>query len=104
MSLGIKKGDKVFVTSGKDKGKSGKVLEVLKDKSRVIVEGLNLAKKHMRKRSEAEVGGIKELPMPLHISKVSLFCSSCSKPVRFGIKTLKDKNKIRICKKCQQEI
>jgi len=104
MSLGIKKGDKVIILSGKDSGKSGKVLEIFKDKSRVIVDGLNLSKKHMRKRSEAEVGGIKEIPMPLHLSKVSLFCSSCNKPVRFGIKILKDKNKIRICKKCQQEI
>lgn len=104
MSLGIKKGDKVFVISGKDSGKSGKVLEILKDKSKVIVEGLNLSKKHMRRRSEADVGGIKEVPMPLNISKVALFCSSCSKPVRFGIKTLKDKNKMRICKKCQQAI
>ena len=104
MSLGIKKGDKVIILSGKDSGKAGRVLEILKDKSKLIVEGLNLSKKHMKKRSEADVGGIKELPMPLHISKVALFCSSCSKPVRFGIKTLKDKNKIRICKKCQQEI
>ena len=104
MSLGIKKGDKVTIISGKDRGKSGKVLEILKDKSRVIVESLKLSKKHMRKRSEADVGGIKEFPMPLHVSKVALFCSSCSKPVRFGVKILKDKNKIRICKKCQQEI
>ncbi len=104
MSLGIKKGDKVIILSGKDSGKSGKILEILKDKSKVIVEGLNLSKKHMKKRSEADVGGIKEIPMPLNISKIALFCSSCSKPVRFGIKILKDKNKIRICKKCQQEI
>lgn len=104
MSLGIKKGDKVIVISGKDQGKSGKVLRVIKGKSRIIVEGLNLSKKHLRKRSESEPGGIKEIPMPLYASKVALFCSSCSKGVRFGIKTLKGKDKIRVCKKCNQEI
>lgn len=104
MSLAIKKGDKITILCGKDKGKSGKVIEVLKCDSRVVVEGLNLAKKHLRKRSESEPGGIKEIPMPLHISKVALVCASCSKPVRFGIKILKDKSKIRVCKKCQQEI
>ncbi|MFA5272100.1 MAG: 50S ribosomal protein L24 [Candidatus Omnitrophota bacterium] len=104
MSLAIKKGDKVTILSGKDKGKSGKVLEILKDDSRVLIEGLNLAKKHLRKRSESEPGGIKEIPMPMHLSKIALVCASCSKPVRFGIKILKDKSKIRVCKKCQQAI
>lgn len=104
MSLAIKKGDKVTILSGKDKGKSGKVLEILKGDSKIVIEGLNLSKKHLRKRSESEPGGIKEIPMPLSLSKVALFCGSCSKPVRFGIKILKDKSKIRVCKKCQQEI
>lgn len=71
MSLAIKKGDKVTILCGKDKGKSGKVIEVLKADSRVVIEGLNLAKKHLRKRSESEPGGIKEIPMPMHLSKIA---------------------------------
>jgi large subunit ribosomal protein L24 len=104
MSLGIKKGDKVILLSGKDKGKSGKVLKVLTAGEYVLVEGLNLAKRHLRKRSEAEQGGIKEIPQPLSISKVALVCPSCLKAVRFGVKISQDKTKLRFCKKCHQAI
>jgi len=104
MSLGIKKGDKVIVISGKSKGKTGKVLRVLLAKKRVVVEGANLVKKHIRRRSESEQGGIKELPASINVSNVALLCSSCNKGVRFGIKISKDKSKARICKKCQKPI
>lgn len=104
MSLGIKKGDKVEILVGKDKGKNGRVLEIISSKKSAIVEGINLVKKHLRRRSEAEPGGIKEMPMPLHVSKIALFCSGCGKGVRFGIKELADGTKTRICKKCHQAI
>ncbi|UCD15246.1 MAG: 50S ribosomal protein L24 [Candidatus Omnitrophota bacterium] len=104
MSLRIKKGDKVVVITGRDKGKTGKVLRVMFDRGRVVVEGVNLVKKHFRRRSENEPGGIKEIPSSLHMSNLSLFCSSCGKGVRFGTKISADKSKIRICKKCQQPI
>jgi large subunit ribosomal protein L24 len=104
MSLGIKKGDRVVVLSGKDKGKSGKVLEIITSKGSAIIEGVNLAKKHIRRRSETETGGIKEKPRPLRVSKIALFCSSCGKGARFGIKILTDNTKTRICKRCQQAI
>lgn len=104
MSLKIRKGDKVQIISGRDKGKSGKVLEVLLDKQRAVVEGANMVKKHMRKRKEGETGGIKEMPLPLALSKIALFCSNCQRGVRFGIKTMADKSKVRICRKCQQAI
>jgi len=104
MSLRIRKGDKVQVLSGRDKGKSGKVLELLPDEQRAVIEGINLVKKHMRKRKEGETGGIKEIPVPLRTSKIALFCGNCQRGVRFAIKVMADKTKIRICKKCHQEI
>ena len=104
MSLKIKKGDKVIVLAGKDKGKSGKVLKVVSENRRVVVEGVNKMKKHARKRSESEQGGIREISLPIDISNLSLVCSSCNSGVRFSIKVSKDKSKLRICKKCQKVI
>lgn len=104
MSLVIKKGDKVQVLTGRDKGKTGKVLKILSGRKRVVVEGVNLVKKHMRKRSESEPGGIKEVPTSINISNLGLFCSKCGKGVRSGIKVMADKTKVRVCKKCQQAI
>jgi large subunit ribosomal protein L24 len=72
--------------------------------NRAIVEGVNLVKKHQRRRSESEQGGIKEMPKPLALSKIALFCPNCNRGVRFGIKIMADKEKARICKRCQQAI
>ncbi|UCC95437.1 MAG: 50S ribosomal protein L24 [Candidatus Omnitrophota bacterium] len=104
MSMRIRKGDKVQVIAGKDKGKAGKVLKVLVSGNRVIVEGIALVKKHLRKRSESEPGGIKEIPSSVHISNVALLCPRCERGRRFGIKILKDKSKIRECTKCHQPL
>ena len=104
MSLGIRRGDKVVILAGKDKEKTGKVLRVLTVKSRVVVEGVNLLKKHIRRRSESEQGGIREMPSSLHISNVALLCGHCNKGVRFAVKVADDKSKTRICKKCQRPI
>lgn len=104
MSTGIKKGDKVIVLSGKDKGKTGRVLKVVKESDRVIVEGINVVKKHMRRRSEGDSGGIKEIPAPLHFSNIALLCPQCNKGVRFSVKVLEDKSKIRVCSKCQKDL
>lgn len=104
MSLGIKRGDFVVVRKGKDKGKTGKVLQVINPKQRALVEGLNLSKKHLRKRSEQQPSGIVETPAPIHISNLSLWCNNCKKGVRFSIKILEDKSKIRICKKCDSPL
>jgi len=100
----VRKGDKVKILSGKDKGKIGKVLKVIVSKRRVVVEGANIVKKHMRKRSEAEQGGIREIPAAVHISNVSLFCPNCSSQTRFITKILEDKSKIRVCKRCNKPI
>ncbi len=106
MSLRIRKGDKVIVTAGKDKGKSGKVLKVVTahNQYRIVVEGINLVKKHIRRRSENEPGGVKEIPLSLNASSAALFCSHCNKGVRFGAKAAADKLKARICKKCRKPL
>lgn len=100
----IKKGDKVQVISGKDKGKSGKVLKVLSSNNRVVVEGINIVKKHFKKRSESEPGGIKDIPLSVHISNVALVCSSCGKGVKVAVQVLEDKSRIRLCRRCKQSL
>jgi large subunit ribosomal protein L24 len=104
MSLGIKKGDKVSIITGRDKGKSGKVMSISADGARAFVEGINLVKKHMRRRKEGDPTGVKEMPASIAVSNIAIFCSHCNKGVRFGIKILDGKNKLRVCKKCNQAI
>ena len=99
----IHKNDQVLIISGKDRGRKGKVIEVLPKQSRLVVEGINLRKKHMRPKKSGEKGQIVETPAPFDISDVKLICSKCGKAVRTGYK-LEGKKKHRICKKCKQEI
>lgn len=99
----MKKNDTVIVTSGKEKGKRGKILRVFPRSERVIVEGLNLVKKHVRKKRQQDQAGIIELEAPIHISNVMLYCPKCKKPVRVGFKKENDAKK-RICRECKQEI
>lgn len=101
----IHKGDTVKIMVGKDNGKTGKVMKVDPGNSAIIVEGLNLFKKHMRPRKQGEKGQVVSLPRPLYISKVMLICPSCKKAVRVGFRFEKDgKIKIRHCRKCQNTI
>jgi len=109
--MNIKQGDKVKILSGKDKGKIGKVLQVFPSYGKISVEGLNVAIKHMRPRRQGEKGQRIEFPAPMSLSKVSLVCPKCGKATRLGSKTLeltvdgkKKSKKVRICKKCLQEI
>ncbi len=99
----IKKNDQVLIISGKDKSKKGKVLEVFPLESRLIIENINLVKKHRRPRRQGEKGQVIEIPKSLHISNVKLICPKCSQPARIGYKIV-ETGKLRICKKCQQEI
>jgi large subunit ribosomal protein L24 len=99
----IKKNDMVMVTTGKDKGKTGKVLRVVKKKDRIIVEKINMIKKHV-KPSQKSKGGIMERENPIHVSNVMVYCEKCAKPVRVGKKMLEDGKKIRFCKKCDEAI
>jgi large subunit ribosomal protein L24 len=101
----IKKNDKVKILSGKDRGKSGKVLQTMPKKNRVSVEGLNILIKHLRPSREGEKGQRVEFPAFVNISNVALICPECDKPTRVGYKLIKKDNqkekKYRFCKKCQ---
>jgi len=94
----IKKNDEVKVIAGKEKGKTGRVIRVDHEKERVIVEGVNLRKKAVRKRRQNEQGGIIEVEAPIHISNVMVLCKKCG-PVRVGYRFESEK-KVRFCKKC----
>ncbi len=98
----IKRGDTVIVISGKNKGLSGKVLKVITKNNRVIVEGANIVKKHVKRGTEGS-GRIIEKEAPIHISNVKLICPKCGKPTRVGF-TFVDGEKKRLCKKCKQTI
>ena len=99
----IRKGDTVLITSGKDRGRKGKVLKVFPKESRILVEGINLRKKHRKPRRSGEKGQIIEMPAPISISNVKLICPKCGKATRVGYKIV-ERKKYRICKKCGQEI
>lgn len=100
----IKKGDKVKIIAGKDGGKEGKILQVLPQREKIVVEGLNLVVKHMRPRRAGEKGQRIQFPAPLQISNALLICPKCNKPTRVGYKILENKKKVRMCKKCKEVI
>ncbi|MCD4721059.1 MAG: 50S ribosomal protein L24 [Desulfobacula sp.] len=104
MKIRIKKDDKVKVLTGKDKGKIGKVLKVVKKTNRVIVENINVVKVHQRPTQANPQGGIVDKTMPIQISNLMVMCNSCVKPTRVGMKQLEDGKRVRICKKCNQQI
>ena len=98
----IRKNDNVIVTTGKDRGKRGRVLRVVPDKNRLIVEGVNLIKRHTKANPQRNVkGGLVEREAPLHASNVQLLCPECGKPTRLGRKILGDGRKVRVCRKCE---
>jgi large subunit ribosomal protein L24 len=99
----IKKGDTVLIISGKDRGKTGKVLDSFPKNSKIVVEGVNLKKKHARPKKSGEKGQIVEKPGLLPVSNVKLVCPKCGKPTRVGYSITGDK-KHRVCKKCKSEI
>jgi len=100
----IKKGDKVRVLAGKDRGKEGEVMFAFPEKNTVIVEGVNLAKKHQRPQGENQPGGIIDKDMPMHVSNVAVISPKDGKPTRVGYKFLEDGTKIRVCKRTGAEI
>ncbi|MBU1179205.1 50S ribosomal protein L24 [Patescibacteria group bacterium] len=100
----IKKGDKVLIISGKDKSKSGKVVKVLPFLGRVVVEGVNIKKKHVRPKKEGEKGQIVQIAAPVDVSNVKFLCAKCDKAAKIGCKILDNGKKVRICKKCENEV
>lgn len=104
----IKKNDKVKITTGKDKGKIGKVLQIFTEGNRASVEGLNLLVKHLRPNRKGEKGQRVEFPAPLNISNLALVCPKCGKPTRVAYKLVvgedKKSKKYRVCKECEQTV
>lgn len=100
--LHVKKNDMVMVIAGRDKGKSGKVLRVFPEKGRVVVENLNVVKRHTRPSRSNSQGGIIEKEAPFDASNVQMLCGSCNKPARTGVQVLADGSKARYCKKCNE--
>ena len=98
----IRKNDNVVVITGKDRGKRGRVLKVLAEKNRLIVEGVNIIKRHTKPNPQRNIqGGIVEREAALHASNVQLICPECSKVTRIGHRVLGDGRKVRICRKCE---
>jgi len=98
----IKKNDNVVVLAGRDRGKKGRVLVVEPAKNRVIVEGVNVIKRHTKPNPQKQVkGGIVEREAPVYVSKVQLVCPQCGAPTRIGHQILEDGRKVRVCRKCK---
>ena len=102
--LKIKKGDRVRVLTGKDRGKEGEVMRALPGSRKVIVDGVNVAKKHQRPTKSTQQGGIIDKDMPIPVSNVALVCPSCGKATRVGYTFDKSGQKVRMCRKCEGEI
>jgi len=104
MSLGIKKGDTVTVISGKEKGKKGRVLSIIPSESKLIIEKVNIIKKHMKPSKKYSQGGIIDKEASIQRSNVILICPRCNKPTKIANITFDDNKKSRVCKKCKEVI
>lgn len=102
MSLSIKTNDIVLVIAGNEKGKKGKVLNVDRERNRILIQGVNIVKKHQKPTRQMQKGGIIDLERPIHRSNVMLICQKCDKPTKIGAKILVDGKKVRYCKKCME--
>jgi len=100
----FKKDDKVKILTGKDKGKIGKVLRVYRKKERVLVENINIVKRHSKPTAKNKQGGIIESEAPIHWSNIVLMCNKCVSPARIKMQRLDDGKKVRICRKCNELI
>ncbi len=100
----IRKNDSVMVITGKERGKTGKVLRVLPDKDAIIIERINLVKRHSKPRGPQQPGGIVEKEASIHVSNLMIMCDKCNAPVRMGTKILSDGKKIRICRRCGEAL
>jgi len=100
----IHKNDTVLVVAGKDKGKKGKVRKTYPDKERIMIEGVNMIKRHSRTKGKTRQAGIIELEAPIHVSNVMVICNKCNKPARIGYRVLEDGKKARYCRNCSEII
>lgn len=100
----IRRGDEVLVLTGRDRGETGKVRRAFPRENRVLVEGVNMAKRHMKPRGQTSPAGIITREAPIHVSNVMLICPKCQQPTRIGFRLLEDGSKARVCKKCHELI
>jgi large subunit ribosomal protein L24 len=100
----IRKGDRVQVLTGKDRGKTGVVSRSIPERGKVIVDGVNIAKKHQKPTSATTQGGIIDKEMPIPVANVAIICNSCGKPTRVGYRLEGDGTKVRICRKCEGDL
>ncbi len=104
VGLHVRTGDEVEVIAGKDKGKRGKVISALPREGRVVVEGVNVVKKHVRPNQKVMQGGIQEKAAPIHASNVLLVCPACGRAARTGRRFLEDGRKVRVCRRCGEVV
>lgn len=104
MSLGLKKGDTVQVISGEYKNKSGKILKIIPDKTKAVVEGINIVKRHTKPNQKNQQGGIVEKELAIHMSNLMLMCPKTNKPTRIGVMTLEKGKRVRFSKKAKESI
>ena len=104
MAVHIHKNDSVMVIAGKERGKTGKVLKVMANENRALIERVNLVKRHARARGPQQSGGILEREAPIHVSNLMVMCDKCNAPVRVGHKILTDGTKVRICRHCGETL
>lgn len=100
----VRKNDSVMVISGRERGKTGKVLRVLSKKDAILVERVNMVKRHSRPRGPQQPGGIVEKEAPIRVSNIMLMCDKCNAPVRVGHRVLGDGKKVRLCKRCGESL
>jgi large subunit ribosomal protein L24 len=100
----IRKNDNVMVVTGRDRGKTGKVMRVLPESGKLIVERLNIVKRHSKPRGAGSPGGIIEKEAPIQISNVMIFCDRCNAPVRTGVKPAADGTRTRVCRRCGESL
>ncbi|OGO04317.1 MAG: 50S ribosomal protein L24 [Chloroflexi bacterium RBG_13_54_9] len=100
----IRREDNVLVIAGKDRGKKGKVHRIFPKENRVLVEGVNVVKRHTKPRGTVRQAGIVEREAPIHLSNVMLICTRCDRPTRVGFRLLEGGGKVRICRSCHEQI
>lgn len=100
----LRKGDTVLITAGKDSGREGKIAVVLPKESKIIVEGVNKYKKHIKPRGEGQTGSIQDRERPINVANVAFMCPKCKQVTRLGYKVTREGKKVRICRKCEEEI
>lgn len=104
MAAKIRRNDTVRVMAGKDRGRQGEVRQVFPGKSRAVVTGVNMSRRHRRARSQTEPGGIVDIESPIHLSNLRVVCPSCDRATRVGFRLLEGGRKVRYCKRCDEAV